>query len=416
MMATVAVAGCGGVSDPGFSRDLMFWGDAPYADLALGAISRGDIAVAEKYAEKALRYNHRDPYALYAIGLVYENTGRREKARQAYREMLQLKPDGPATVAGPGQLTNLQLTDLVTARLRTLDETAARGGTSVAATSPLPPAFSSASPTAPERGVAVARSPQTDSVGDTTAIRRFEIMRQLVNQGLVSEDEYKARRAQNIGALLPLSSSPPAAGLDRRIPTQEEVSARLQALRAALEQRSITAGEQTAERSMILEGLLPAQPSATAPPTPPPPGIIEAAAMAGRLERLRSANLVTPEEVAKEMEALDRILRGPAPLAGPPSGGDPRLLLPPPAAAGGKAALHLASYKSRALADEGWQQIKSKFPDLLGDLKPKIVTVDLGPRKGKSYRLKAGPLSQSAAEDLCRKLGAKHQYCKAEGY
>lgn len=424
LVVTVAVAvplsGCGGVLDPGFANELMPWQDSPYADLALGAISRSDYPSAEKYAEKALRQNHRDAYGLYALALVYENTGRPEKARQAYKETLMLRPDGPATVAGPGQLTNLQLNELATAHLRALEEggglrSAGPGMTVTAMPQPIggrqPPATSARSAVPLSPGPAPTVAPPA-STGDGTAVRRFEILRQLVTQGLATEDEYKVRRNQNLGVLLPLSSPPPGSGLDRPVPSHEEISARLQALRTAFEMRSISAGEHAAERTMILEGLLPAQPSMMAPPSPPPTGIIETAAMAGRLERLRAAALITSEEVAKEREHLDRILRGPVPLAGPPA--DQRLLVPPPADKGsGKVSLHLASYKSRSLADEGWEQIKGKFSDVLAGIPYKIATVDLG-KKGKSYRLKAGPMARSAGEEICRKLSARHQYCKPE--
>ena len=113
---------------------------------------------------------------------------------------------------------------------------------------------------------------------------RFETLRILRDQGLITPDEYQARRKANVGALLPLSSPPPAAGLDRPGPNSTQMVGRLQAIGRALEMRAITISQHAAERSMILDALLPAAPVTVANPGRPPSGLMEAADGVRRLE------------------------------------------------------------------------------------------------------------------------------------
>ena len=89
-----------------------------------------------------------------------------------------------------------------------------------------------------------------------------------------------------------------------------------------------------------------------------------------------------------------------------------------PAKAEGKAkgllpAVHLASYRSRKAADLGWVQLRRAHREVLDDLGSEITKVDLGPRKGIFYRLKAGPVAdKAAAAEVCRKLKSRRQYCE----
>ncbi|MFN3076751.1 MAG: SPOR domain-containing protein [Alphaproteobacteria bacterium] len=276
----------------------------------------------------------------------------------------------------------------------------------------------------------------TDTSPDSNLIRRFQVLRQLFNDGLMTEEEYGSRRNRNIAALLPLSSAePPALGLERPVPPASQISARLQALRAALEMRAITAGEHAAERTMILDGILPSSPSVRAPPQAPPADALQAGAMAGRLERLKAMGMISPEDVVRERGLIEKAMRGDelAIAAAKASA------LVPPAKSGkdkdagkkgkkgkaGKGAaeatsvggvfIHLASHKSQAEADAGWKTIAAKHPDVLGGLSPEISPINMGSDMGTYYRVKVGPLkNRSAAQDLCQKLAAEQQYCRTE--
>lgn len=76
--------------------------------------------------------------------------------------------------------------------------------------------------------------------------------------------------------------------------------------------------------------------------------------------------------------------------------------------------VHLASYKSEANVDTGWNRLKGQLPGLIDGMNPVVKRVDLG-SKGVFYRLHAAPVAnQAAAADLCRKIKARGAYCKVE--
>lgn len=435
--------------DPGgVWREVSVWDNKPYADMALGAVARGDMVTAEGYVDKALYRNPKDPYALYAAGVVYQNTGRPRKARQAYQELLSLNTDGPAVVAGATHLGHKQLSDLAENNLKLLDTATGNEmlGAALVPTGEAPPL---AMPSGTVRrqdlsqldlGPSDLEKPESNS-GTAAAAKRFEVFRRLLGEGLVTEDEYQVRWAKNIGALLPLSKPVPGAGLERPVPKAEEISERLKALRTAFEIRSISAAEHAAERTTILDSLLPATPTVMAGEVPPPSDLIEAGAMSGRLARLRAAGLITPEEMAKEKAAIEKAVRGSA-LAGaeprlrlatprgasaaapkPPKGKAPPKGKPvakgkdgkAPAKGKGSSGAHLASYKTKAAAEEGWRELKTAFPDLLGKFTPAYPSANLGD-KGTVLRLVVGPMKGDESAALCRQLVAKHQFCASIGY
>lgn len=82
----------------------------------------------------------------------------------------------------------------------------------------------------------------------------------------------------------------------------------------------------------------------------------------------------------------------------------------PPA---GRYAVHLASYRDAAGAEQGWSELKARFPALLAGKQPSLEHVDLGER-GVFQRLLAVPFANRAeAEKLCSRLNARAamQYC-----
>lgn len=76
--------------------------------------------------------------------------------------------------------------------------------------------------------------------------------------------------------------------------------------------------------------------------------------------------------------------------------------------------IYLASYSSIKKADEGWRQISSANPALLGNLDAAVAQVDLGRNDGIVYRLQAGPLPDMAdANALCDELSQRDIPCTA---
>lgn len=411
---------------PGFSQGAGIGGGGGNpTDAALAALAKGDYPGAEAQVGMALRRNPRDPYALLAAGLLYQNTGRPQQAAQAYQELAAGRVTAVTTFPAGQRLVPRSLSELSNINLGYLagqpaDKLASQAMApqradilGVTQTFQAPPPFA---PVASQPLPAVQAS-ANDPV--LTAAQRFATLRDLAENSLITEEEFRARRQANLGAILPLTQPAPGAGLDRPSPSSQQVIGRLRELSHSLERGAISPAEQNAERQMILEGLLPSSPRNRANPLPAPKDFMAAAAALGRLERVKNAGLLTAEEYAKEREALDRIAQPPAPpvskasaaaLSKPaPASGKAVGSLPPEVK--GKPAVHLASYKSRDQAEKDIAMFKKKFPDLakLGML---AIKVDLG-AKGIYWRLKAGPLaSAKAASALCSKLKSSRQFCE----
>ena len=64
--------------------------DVDLSEQAFEAISAGDYEKAEALLEVALSINPNNPYALLNLGVVYQNTGRIEKAREQYVKIILL--------------------------------------------------------------------------------------------------------------------------------------------------------------------------------------------------------------------------------------------------------------------------------------------------------------------------------------
>lgn len=414
------------------------------AETALAALTKGDYSRAEVSVNQALRRNPRDPYALLAGALLFQNTDRPQKARQLYEDLVALRPNLVTTLGGNQRLIPRSLGEVAEQNLAGLTPSrplpALRGNQAPApmtqAPAPMPISPQAAMAAGLPMGMGdggIAGPLVLNSAADNNAAQRFLILRRLAEEGLITEEEYRTRRSANLGALLPLSATPPpATGLDRPVPAPEQIVDRLRALARAYEGRTISAAEQAAERTIILESLLPAQPRNRAMAIQAPKSLLDAAAAAGRIERLRGFNLITADEQMRERDALEKASQtlagaSPAPsMAGAPTalagaGSQKASGTTAPAAKGkgaatkggkGRPAVHLASFKSREQADKDWPGIRAKNPEL-AKLSMQVSRVDLK-GKGTYWRLKAGPLaSAKAAADLCKTLKARRQYCDA---
>ena len=478
-LMVVGLSGCAALHDmDGWLGNSGLQDKTPNADLAFGALARNDLQAAEEYVDKALRQNAKDPYALLAAGILYQNTGRPSRARVVYQDLLALNSPINANVQSWSRLEPQSVADIAAANLQVLDITQGggwprndlagpndMGGTGMMSTGgamspvpaqPMPGTMSGTSMSAMQPGGMQTGGMQSGMVdssasssfvdeGDRNVVHRFEILRELENQGLITEEEYRQRRQANLGGLVPLSAPEPAAGLERPVPEGAQVIQRLQALRRAFEMRAISAREHAVERTMILDALLPAQPQVLAPPVAPPEGIMAAAAAVGRLERLRQAGLLTSDEAAKERAAIEQAIRanggspgtvpplgeefGPAEGSGPQplvQGGTARPAAPTadpslfengnggaaPAATSGYG-VHVASYRTQAAADQGAAELQRKFGALKG-LPHSVAKVNIK-GKGTYYRLMFGPAAdQAAAESLCATLKRNGQYCKTQ--
>ncbi len=283
----------------------------------------------------------------------------------------------------------------------------------------------------PPRPAALGPGDMSLTTGQRNIVQRFQTLRRLQEEALITEEEFNRRRNANIGALLPYTRDPAGIGLERSVPGADAISARLTALRRAFEMRAITAQQHALERTMILNALLPEIPDERSNRQPPPRDVIEGASMVGYLEALRTDRLITSNEFDAEKVAIDQVLRTgllPSQAIGRNGGEGSKKAAEAQTASVKPAAVveadpmtteitgpvvHLASFSSEASAKRGWDEVMSHNKAILTGVKPIIRKVDLG-EKGIFFRLMAGSYtSMSAAETACIQLKQNNQFCRA---
>ena len=257
---------------------------------------------------------------------------------------------------------------------------------------------------------------------------RFRILRRLLDEELITPDEYAQRRTSNIGALLPLTGAAPAVGLDRPIPDDTQVSDRLKMLKASIEAREMLPREANAERNVILDALLPIQPKVRAIPPLPPKDVLDVAESVGRLERFRTQDLISPDEMRREKAALDQLLDQqlavkattinstglkygalPKPPNAPAMHQEKLGTTVPTKAANWGVTLGAGQdeAEAKALAD----QIKAKFPEELGN---KVLTVRKTNVKGvDKWLVVTATEGKDGARRLCKTMRLHRQSCEA---
>jgi len=437
-------AGCAALQDPRGARTelVAMLDETDQTGRALNALTYGDLSGAERYALEALRVSPRDPYALYVAGMVYQATGRYDLARQYYEALIANRPQVTITTITQGTPQVRALVDVAQANLIVVNKLTGRYTARSTAQSGVipevrPEAFEPAPPLgAAGRGPIVAQAldapgggaapptlmreggPQAEAEANVAG--RFRILKRLLDEGLLTPEEYGRRRTTNLAALLPYSSAtPPAEALGRPVPTDIQVVDRLRALGQTLETRAISPAEHSAERLAILDALLPAAPRRLDLPVLPPKDMMEAASAVGRVERMRERGLVSDDEARREKQAAEKLLD--AQLARQSSGVSATGLrqgAAPAAAAPAKPkgksstgrSVSLAVAASREAAEAQWDKLKAKYPEELGGQSPSFVS-EQG-KKGVQWRVVAGPLaSHAAANGLCKQLRLYRQSC-----
>ena len=125
---------------------------------------------------------------------------------------------------------------------------------------------------------------------------------------MITKDEFLSRRTANVGGLLPLTSTPPATGIDAPVPSPDLIIERINVLKDAVESRAITPREFSAERDVIIEALLPPNPRTRMKPKAPSKDILGAAKDLRKLEVIYDLNLITSKEKDAEKKAIERYL------------------------------------------------------------------------------------------------------------
>ncbi len=189
-------------------------------------------------------------------------------------------------------------------------------------------------------------------------------------------------------------------------PPPEEPLARTATERSAL---GVGDGDVSAVAIRVIEeGSVPTSTAPAVPPPPPPladDSLSSSPRVAPSIDEI-TIESVTTEEVASGGQQVAAAVAVAPPVA-PPSTSAPK----PVVTSAGAFRVQIGSYRTEAGALNGWKILRSAHQTLLKDMKPTVITADLGAR-GVFHRLQAGPLSgQSAARSLCESLKARNQGC-----
>jgi tetratricopeptide (TPR) repeat protein len=425
LVALIALSGCDLIQNSNlldsFKRTPNPAESIDLSDRGFGKLAKGEFLAAQALFDQALQTNPRDVYALFGKGIVLQHSGQLVHARQVYEAIMALRPGDDVKLLVFNDLAPQSVRELAGLNLSLLQSQGVSnafgppGSPRGAAPTRRPmnariPASAGRRPALPRR---IAGAPKAMAIGtsaaDKNVISRFETLQKLRDQGLVTPAEYAARRKRNIGALTKLTAVPPAAGLQRSVPSATQISQRLKAIGRALELRAISVRQHGAERTMIIDGLMPSKPRRSAAPALAPKGLMAAASAVRRIEMLKERGLISEVEYAKEKAAIEKIL-APKISAAPKAAKSAATKAAP--AGGPKPAIHLASFRSKQAATRAWTQLRRAHRSMLGSLKSEVTRVNLGRRKGVYYRLIVGPFkSTAAASQACRRLKSRRQYC-----
>ena len=434
-MILLAVGGCDIIKNSNLMDKLQQEPDpsasAIMSERGFGKLAKGEFMAAQSLFDEALQNNPRDVYALFGKGIVLQHSGQLDQARQVFEAIKALRPNDDQRLLVINDLAPQSLRDLAALNSsllesqgvsRALVKTSNRADVSSSFGPPGNLGLGQQKNTAinqriapqnlvSKKNVREASMVPGTSLADVNVIKRFETLQKLRDQGLLTPAEYSVRRNRNIGALTKLTAVSPAAGLTRSVPQAAQITQRLKAIGRALELRAITVRQHGAERTMIIDGLMPAKPTISEPPAIAPKGLMSAAEAVRRIVMLKERKLISEAEYVREKAAIEKILTPKTPVIAKNTKKTPKKVL---VDSGPKPALHLASFRSKKAATRAWSQLKRAHRSLLGSLRSEVNRVNLGKTKGIYYRLIAGPFkSGSEASGVCKKLKARRQYCDA---
>jgi cell division septation protein DedD len=124
----------------------------------------------------------------------------------------------------------------------------------------------------------------------------------------------------------------------------------------------------------------------------------------------RTAEVAPPAPRAAPLPPKAAPVR-PAPPAAVAAAAPPATAPAAPSAIAGPAVLQLGSYPNEALANDAWQVFRTRYGELVGDLKNEVTVANLG-EKGTWHRLRIGPFpDKAAAVAACDKLKAAGGTC-----
>lgn len=298
------------------------------ANLATVAYSQGNFEEAQRLVDRALQSNPKLPQALIVSAMTAEQLGHYNRARQNYEDLILLNSND-TTILGSTSGKPEKMSDIAQKRLRMITLQQSKmvieddNGAKVFNIDDSKALRQSKSAIAKaifmaQKKKAVVEEPTTEEQietaeilfddGEQNVIARFLTLKELAEKDLVTQEEFLNARSANIGALLPMTNSAPAFGIDRAVPSPDLIIERINVLKEATEAKAITPREFSAERDLIIETLLPPHPRQRAKRKLPSKDIMTAAKNLRKLEVLYDLNLITSKEKEKEKAAIENYL------------------------------------------------------------------------------------------------------------
>ena len=310
--------------------NTLTFGDngAKEASKATLAYSQGDFNKADEHVQMSLRQNPKNTQALMIGALTAEKTGRLNRARQYYEDIILVAGDDE-TVLGTDDMQPQKMVDVAKKRLHLLtinqsklvienadgttsfsisEEAATRQGRSALEEALFireqkNAADNKAVTEADVKAVEVLFTPQEQNI-----ISRFLILKELAENDMITKEEFLSARQSNIGGLLPLTNAPAGITAENPVPSPDVIIERINALKAATEERAITPREFSAERDLIIEAILPPAPRQRLKRQAPAKDLLSAAKNLRKLEVIYDLDLITTKEKQKEQAAIERNL------------------------------------------------------------------------------------------------------------
>ncbi len=298
------------------------------ANLATVAYSQGNFEEAQRLVDRALQSNPKLPQALMVSAMTAEQLGHYNRARQNYEDIILLNSNDTTILGSPSGKPE-KMSDIAQKRLRMITLQQSKmvieddSGAKVFNIDDSKALRQSKSAIAKaifmaQKKKPVIEEPTTEEQieaaevlfddGEQNAIARFLTLKELAEKDLVTQEEFLTARSANIGALLPMTNSAPAFGIDRAVPSPDLIIERINVLKEATEAKAITPREFSAERDLIIETLLPPHPRQRAKKKLPSKDIMTAAKNLRKLEVLYDLNLITTNEKEKEKAAIENYL------------------------------------------------------------------------------------------------------------
>lgn len=290
------------------------------ASQATVAYSQGDFKKAAEFVAEALKANPRNQQALLVGALTAEKTGRLNRARQYYEDLI-IIGGNETTILGTDSNVPEKIVDIAKKKLRMLEvkqsELLIENKDGVKAFNISEQSSAEQSAMAIQKALnkkPVVKAKKTPDVGELftpqeqNIISRFLTLKELAEKDLITQEEFLTRRQANIGGLLPLTNKPGGTGIDEPVPSPDLIVERIEVLKEAVENRAISPQEFSAERDTIIIALMDPEPRERMKPKAPSRDIFGAAKDLRKLEALYDLNLITAKEKAREKAAVERYL------------------------------------------------------------------------------------------------------------